>query len=352
MRSCGLMLAVAAVHILLCFGAAPTYADAAYCRDLDGTRVAMGTEETYFEQDPTAPKDTRAEEVEPGHWAIRLRAYLYVPTTPGAKPTIVYNHGHEAPLPPCALVNAFVKRGFIVFAPFRPGYGPSTGQGVDQYAARGCEERPGGCTPDEEDELAMKYFRLMAFDIVTAVDWLKRTQTEVDPDRMVLLGHAEGGGATLFANLLPLLDHKAAIDISGGALSWDGNRWLRNLFTEAAGHGRQPVFFLQAKNDQSLEPTRVLSRTAWKAGRPYLAGVYPAVPDPADPTKELGDAKEVDRRFVHDGCQVAKWIGDVLDFLARTGVSANPPQPSNLPPDSPQLDDGQPYKDCPTSPAS
>lgn len=328
------------------------------CKAMDGP-ILKGTYETYLAVSPASSRDTRASEVVirlppplngtiSQGWQIRLNGFLFMPAIPAGetRPVIVYNHGHGGTSPPCAIVDNFVNRGFIVFAPMRRGAGnpdtrtyfddgtfKSTGLYLDLYGKAVADALCAtGCTQELWDErydaARTAYLESEArSDIAEAIRWVK-TRPGADPNRIAIVGHSYGGAAVIFANQVAM-GHKAAIDVSGAGLSWHSNAAFRAELPGAVEAGTEPIFFLQPENERNIEPTRVFAKAAWTAGLEYLAGVYPPVPGVDD------DAGEVHGRFVKDPCEVEKWIGDAIDFLARQGVSAPPRLLPDLCPSSP-----------------
>lgn len=64
-----------------------------------------------------------------------------------------------------------------------------------------------------------------------------------------------------------------------------------------------PVLFLQAENDQDLNPNRILSEEVRKAGQPVEAKVYPA----------FGSGPREGHSFCGRGVEI--WGPDVLKFI-------------------------------------
>jgi hypothetical protein len=87
-------------------------------------------------------------------------------------------------------------------------------------------------------------------------------------------------------------------------MSWGQNPLLHDLLIRAVDRSKAPVFLLQAENDFSLDPSRVLTKEANQKHKDFQSKIYPA----------FGKSH-------HDGhwgfCSSATdvWGADVLAFL-------------------------------------
>lgn len=128
-----------------------------------------------------------------------IKAWLFIPkgyTTP--RPAIVTMHqtvpqgkdepaGVNATLPWLAFADYYARRGYVTLAPDRIGYGERT-KGC--YAAQGFELAD--AWPILQTRRQMTLLGLMLFDVTRAVDYLQQ-RPEVDPSRIGLMGHSQGG---------------------------------------------------------------------------------------------------------------------------------------------------------------
>jgi len=141
-------------------------------------------------------------------YASTIGAWLFVPTAPpGPRPAIIVPHqtvlqGKDEPAGirggwEQAFAKYYAERGYVTLAPDAIGYGKRT---------RRCNRLTGFELADAMPILAanhpdMTLLGLMLFDLTRAVDFLE-TRAEVDPSRIGILGHSQGGFLTNF--LLPL----------------------------------------------------------------------------------------------------------------------------------------------------
>ncbi|HVY47715.1 MAG TPA: prolyl oligopeptidase family serine peptidase, partial [Minicystis sp.] len=214
----------------------------------------------------------------------------------GPFPALLYNHGSEPdPKRFATLRDWFVGHGYVFFLPHRRGQGLSPGPYiVDQMKhARDKQHAPAHFLEEQFP------------DVANAAAFL-RTQPFVDPARMAVGGCSFGGIQTLLAAERGL-GMRAAIDWAGDAESWH-NGPLRQRLLAAVDHAKVPIFFLQAQNDYSTEPTRVFSAEAARAKKPHKAKLFPAYGDPTSHAMGHGG-------FCVHGTNV--WGPDVLQFLEQ-----------------------------------
>ncbi len=221
-----------------------------------------------------------------------LTAHYQLPEGPGPFPVLVWNHGSERePLFPSELASFFVHHGYAVFVPHRRGHGMSAGRYVMERRVSPDAEQGDAALVDELEN--------QVDDVADALSHV-RAQPWADRDRIVVAGSSFGGILTV---LLAAHDDRfcAGIDFAGGAWTWDNHR-LRERLRTAALNARAPLFFIQAENDISTEPTRMLGQVARERGLPHRAQIYPATE---------GDA--MDGHLFFSKCEL--WGQDVLRFL-------------------------------------
>jgi len=229
---------------------------------------------------------------------LTLVGFLFKPDGPGPFPGLIWNHGSEKNPGTMRQFNAvaaiFVPAGYVVFAPMRRGHGDSEGPYImDQLRRR--------------DGAASLLVRLMEGehldDQLAGQAYLKR-QSYVDPQRLVVAGCSFGGIQTLLAAERGA-GYRAAVAISPGAQSWNGNVPLRERLVAAARKTEIPVFLIQPPKDASLEPSRVLGTELMRRGGQNAVKVYPAGMPEDEQGHCFGGA-----RGVH------VWADDVLAFFA------------------------------------
>ena len=111
-------------------------------------------------------------------------------------------------------------------------------------------------------------------DVVAALNYL-RARPFVDATRVAMSGCSYGGIQTLLAGErdLPL---RALVPFAPAAMSWDQNVPLQDLLIHAVDLAKAPIFLVQAENDYSLSPSRVLNKEAKKMKKKFDAKIYPA----------------------------------------------------------------------------
>ena len=126
----------------------------------------------------------------------------------------------------------------------------------------------------------------------------------VDPQRLVVAGCSFGGIETLLAAERGA-GYGAAVAISPGAQSWNGNALRRDRLVTAVREAEIPVFLIQPPKDASLEPSRVLGAELERHGKQNAVKVY----TPDMPEDQQGHCFGGAR-----GMHV--WAQDVLTFFA------------------------------------
>jgi dienelactone hydrolase len=279
-----------------------------------------------------------------------LRGTLYTPQGDGPFPALIYNHG-SAP----GKVNdvafeqlgpLFAARGWVFFAPYRRGQGLSAAAGpyvADEIASMGRKNerakllavvivtvasiaavlvlmRGARRWVRASFALAMGLMGVVAglmvdmdarrnatmqvlqtshlADHLAAYEWL-RTLRSVDTGRIATAGNSFGGIITVLA--AAQVHYCAAVDAAGGAQTWSAS--VATGMTAAVRQSRAPIFFFQAENDYSLEPTQQLGEEMRKAGRPYEVKIYPV----------FGSSRADGHSFAWRGSSI--WADEVFRFL-------------------------------------
>jgi carboxymethylenebutenolidase len=233
-----------------------------------------------------------------------LIAYRYRPAShlgadrrPGAAPAIVLNHGSglEQDSKP-GVARVLTESGYLVFVPFRRGYGGSPGPSrLDEVTA------PVGAADHDRQVCG----RLLAEsdDVLAALRFV-RSMTEVDADRVAVMGSSYGGINSLLAAARDG-GVRACVSFAAAAMSWEPVPGLRRFLVDHAGAIRCPVLLLQAENDFDLRPSEVLAarrRAADGICERHLLPPFGA------------NAMEAHQIWVH---APQLWAPVVLPFLAR-----------------------------------
>jgi dienelactone hydrolase len=223
--------------------------------------------------------------------ALTLHGFLYQPEGPGPFPAIVFNHGSEA-LPGWVPDQArfYVAHGFVLFVPHRRGHGRSTSAGPAE---------PQGTGPEVIDALVAQND-----DVLGAISYVASLPF-VNPRRIATVGCSYGGIESLLA-AERATGIRAAVDFAGGAMRWAADPALQARMKHAARNAKVPVMFVQAENDFSTEPSRVLSAEMDAAKKPMALRLFPA----------KGSSAMEGHSFCAGGDH-PPWGEDVLAFLNR-----------------------------------
>ena len=241
---------------------------------------------------------------------LRLGGLLWRPEGRGPFPAVLFNHGsgHATGTDPSgrrdqrhpeALGPVFAKHGYLFLYLFRRGDGLSAGQGTPSGDLMDRAFLSGGQAARNFVQL-----QLLEDEISDALAGLAfvRALPEVDPHRIVVVGHSFGGSLTL---LLAERDStiRAAVVFSTAGYSWDLSPQLRAQLMTTVDHMAPAVFFLNASNDYSLAAAATLSAELTRLGKPNRFKVYPPVGRTADDGHD----------FVHLG--ISTWEPDVFAYL-------------------------------------
>ncbi len=186
--------------------------------------------------------------------AYQLHGCYWTPDGPGPYPVMIFNHGSEknpAPCGPPELVYFYQKKGFAFFT-------------------------------------------------------FQKQQKWTDPQRIAMMGISFGGTQTILTAEKGL-GIRAFLPYAPAAQSW--NPVLADRLKRAVRQASVPIFIIQAQNDYSTEPSKVLGRELEKKGAPNQAKVYPAFGTTAQEGHwGFGTRKE----------GIAIWAPDVSAFLDAT----------------------------------
>jgi len=244
-------------------------------------------------------------------------AGVFRPAGDGPFPVVVYSHGRsgaaersatEVP-EPWGFVRYWVRKGFAVVAPIRPGYGATGGEdredsGVSYDVFGNCWGRP-------------QFARAAAAAreaVGAAVAWA-RAQPWAEADRIVLMGTSMGGLASLASGAVPLDGVVATINFAGGTGGNGeaspehscGAEAMEELMAAYGVRTRVPSLWLYARNDSfwGIERPQAWFRAYARGNRDSRLVLTDAVPG-ADGHQLLGRGSRL-------------WIPPVDRFLADHG---------------------------------
>src|SRR6266849_2905396 len=230
---------------------------------------------------------------------LTLVGFLFKPDGAGPFPALIWNHGSEESPGTGrqfdAVAAIVVPAGYVVFAPMRRGHGDSEGQYVMDQLRRAQAGR---------NSLLVRLMEGEQLDDQLAGQSYLRRLPYVDPNRLVVAGCSFGGIQTLLAAERGA-GYRAAVAISPGALSWNGNPLLRDRLIAAVRKTEIHVFMIQPPKDASLEPSRVLGAELQRRGKQHVVKLYPAEMPEDQQGHCFGGAR---------GMHV--WAQDVLAFFA------------------------------------
>jgi carboxymethylenebutenolidase len=196
-----------------------------------------------------------------------LHGFIWKPEGTGTFPAILWNHGSEKlPGSQPALARFYIAHSYVFFVPHRRGQGRSPGDYIQDLVAQ--------APPGERARRMVELQQAEVDDVVAALNYL-RSQLFVNPDQIAISGCSYGGIQTLLTGERNL-GVKALVPFAPGAMSWEQNVPLQDRLVRAVDLAKAPVFLIQAENDYSLAPSRVLSKEANKKKKDFQSKVYPA----------------------------------------------------------------------------
>jgi len=197
----------------------------------------------------------------------QLHGFLWKPEGAGPFRAIVWNHGSEKlPGSQPTLANFYNAHSYVFFVPHRRGQGRSPGDYIQDQVALA----PAG----GRDRRMVELQQAEVDDVIAALTYLKSLPF-VDSARIVISGCSYGGIQTLLAGERDL-GVRALVPFAPGAMSWEKNQVLQDRLLRAVDLSKAPVLLIQAENDYSLGPIRVLSKEANKKHKEFQSKVYPA----------------------------------------------------------------------------
>jgi carboxymethylenebutenolidase len=195
-----------------------------------------------------------------------LHGFIWKPEGTGPFAAILWNHGSEKlPGSQPALAKFYTAHSYVFFVPHRRGQGRSPGDYIQDLVAQ--------VSPGERARRMVELQQAEVDDVIAALNYL-RSQPFVDSARIVISGCSYGGIQTLLSGERDL-GVKALVPFAPGAMSWEQNVPLQDRLVRAVDLAKAPVFLIQAENDYSLGPSRVLSKEANKKKKDFQSKIYP-----------------------------------------------------------------------------
>ena len=239
-----------------------------------------------------------------------LEGYLHRPEGDGPFPAVVWNHGSERePGSQEELGRFYASAGYALFVPHRRGHGRSPGE----YFQDALEPQLRRMSRAAAVEALIGLHERALQDTLVALRWLAR-QPFVDASRVAMSGVSHGGIQTLLAAEAGA-PARAFVPFAPAATAWDGNPELQARLLRAVERARPPIFLIQAANDHSLGPSRLLGKALASKGGLNGVRVYPAY----GTTPDSGHGA-----FACSGAEV--WGADVVSFLALAVATARRPR--------------------------
>jgi len=215
---------------------------------------------------------------------VLMRTTIFRPPGPGPFPLVVINHGTTQNAERRRVLKApdfasmaqwFVRHGFAVAVPQRPGHGETGGE---------YREDQGGC-----DEADFARAGLGAAESIAAAVAYLRGQSFVRRTGVIVVGQSAGGWAALALASRAPAGVRAVIDFAGGlgGRSWDrpdNNCVPDRLIATAAEFGRTtriPTLWIYTENDTYFAPrlSGAMAAAFRAAGGPVDYKLLPAFGD-------------------------------------------------------------------------
>lgn len=234
---------------------------------------------------------------------LKLKGVLYLPDGKGPFPAIVWNHeANKIPKEEPELALFYTRRGFAFFEPMRRGHAGNPGKTVDELLAPALAQNIGNPGLDR------KFVQLMQSagdDVAAAVTWLE-SDHDIDGSQVFMSGISYGGiECLLSADTLPGI--RGYVVFSGGARLFS-NQFLQARLIRTVKDSKAPILLIQAENDYTIDPVRVLGPLLQARGDGSVARLYPAF-------GSKGDIGMGHVAFATWNLGTRTWGNDVLQFL-------------------------------------
>jgi carboxymethylenebutenolidase len=254
---------------------------------------------------PAAPQiaDVRSGE-------LHLKGYFWKPAGPGPFPAILFNHGSGANDPQHTagrtmaeaasdLAPIFLKHGYAFFYLCRRGQGLSADQGPFMQDLLKQAETKGA---DARKQLHYQLITGSQLDDALAGLTFLKAASDVDPNRIAIIGHSFGGMLTLLSG-----DHdstiRAEVAFAAGANSWRASQELRDRTLVAVGKTVAPIMFVYAANDYDTTPGKDMSAELDRLHKSHVLKIYPTI----------GKTSDDGHSLLYLG--ISEWEPDVFQFL-------------------------------------
>lgn len=240
---------------------------------------------------------------------LKLKGLVYKPDGPGPFPAFLWNHGSERyPIPDKKLGHFWIEHRVVFFKPFRSGHAGNPG-----IYSEDLQKTLTGLSRTASFRYKVRLQERANDDVISAYRWLSG-QSYVDPRRISIGGGSYGGIQTLLAaerDAQEKLGVRCFVAMSPASASWSP-LWAQRL-SRAVSVSRAPIFLMQACNDYSLGPSRVLGPLIHAKGLPNRQKVFPVHILPgANPS----DHAQGHGQFFKDA---NAWQDDVLSFFHNCG---------------------------------
>jgi len=218
---------------------------------------------------------------------LTLKALLWRPVGEGPFATIIFTLGsysksdtaHSPVKEASVLGSLFARRGYIFFALFRRGVGLSMDQGLNSADMIEKAFKQNGQEGRNEAQLQQLETDQLQ-DMISGIVYLRK-RTDVDLQRMAIIGHSFGGSlALLVAEHEPFL--KAVVVFSGAGYSWNLSPRLRIRLIDAVKNIKAPILFIHAQNDYSTTPGYELDSILNGLNKPHELKIYSKFGNTAD----------------------------------------------------------------------
>lgn len=188
---------------------------------------------------------------------------------------LLFNHGNGDAIERAfdSLAPVFLKHGYAFFAPSRRGQNLSRGIGRPSFKALDSAMNIGGA--EARTKLLIQLNETEQLDDALAAMACLKKQSSIDTNRISVAGVSVGG----ILSLLMAENNKvcAAIDFAGGAMNWDKSALIQSWMKEQIPKVKVPIYFIQAENDVSTNPSKELSKEMQRLNKPYRMKIFPSV---------------------------------------------------------------------------
>ena len=210
-----------------------------YCIFMLLTACRIGQAEELGAIPPSMNEQVVMVRVGEGFGSVELETTLFIPPGKGPHPLVVINHGKALGNPRfdprarfVAATREFLKRGYLVALPMRPGFSKSTGSDISP-----------GCNSESYGALQGDMVRNVLAELIKRPD--------VDPAKILLVGQSTGGLTAIASGKVAFPGVKGVINFAGGVRNASCN-WERALVDAFASYGKSfkyPSLWFYGDND-------------------------------------------------------------------------------------------------------